>query len=109
MIFVYKDIYVDQGATFTQDFQVKDSTGAAVDISTYTNPTVNIKHFYGTAEGVTASIAVKDATTGLLTVTIPATETAKMNYSRGVYTIKITASAATLVLYSGQVIVSENI
>lgn len=89
------DIEVDQGATFTLTLTYKDSAGAALDLSGY-GARMQIRDgvggkVYGSAD--TAGGRITTDASGQIAVSIPHTETAKMDIKRAVYDLFIWPAA----------------
>lgn len=89
----YYDILIEQGATFLKTFIWKDSEEEPVDITGYTarmqirrKKSSTSAEYSATTEN--GGITLGD-TAGTVVVTIPATDTAEFEFTKGVYDIEL--------------------
>ena len=74
------NLTIDQGATFSSDVTVKDANGNAFDLTGYTASAKMAKGFQSTKTrtSITCTIQAADATTGLVTLSLTADQTADL-------------------------------
>lgn len=83
------DIYIDQGSDFTATFPpVTDNSGNAVDLTGYT-VVCQIRRSYATVYAVQMNIDNSEFSDGLITITLPNTETGGLTPTRYVYDVTI--------------------
>ena len=84
------DMYIDQGSDFTATFPpVTDATnGNAIDLTGYT-AVCQIRRSYATVYAVQMNIDDSNFSGGVITVTLPNTETAGLTPTRYVYDVTI--------------------
>lgn len=106
------NIVIEQGATFSQEFIVKDSAGSAKDLTGYT-ATAQIRRSYysSTATDFTTAIVAGD---GKVTLSLTAAETAAISVgstgnNRYVYDLEVASSSETLRPFEGIVTVRPNV
>lgn len=107
------DFYIEQGATFNQQFIWKDSTGALVNLTGYTarmqirqtvsNDTVLLSL---TTENGRISLG---GAAGTITLTLDAATSAGITFSRGVYDLELIHGGVVTRLLEGQVDVSKEV
>lgn len=114
MAAAYYDLLIEQGATFLKTFVWKDSNEDPVDITGYTarmqirrkKSATTVEH---TATTENSGITLGDAA-GTVVVTIPATDTADFEFSKGVYDIELIDPQGTVTrLIEGGVEVSKEV
>jgi|TARA_B110000914_G_C15107118_1_gene284362 hypothetical protein len=88
------NLTIDQGATFSSDVTVKDANGNPFNLTGYTAAAKLAKGFASTRTrtNMTTSIAA-DATTGVVTLSLTATQTSALDAERYVYDLEITSGA----------------
>jgi predicted RNA methylase len=86
---------VDQGATFTSDVTVKDANDNPFNLTGYTAEAKLAKGYASTRTrtSFTATVAA-DATTGVVTLSLTATQTAALDAERYVYDLEITQTSS---------------
>ena len=84
------NLQVDQGTTFTSDVTVKDANGNPFDLTGYSARAKLAKGYQSTKtrQDFTTTIA-SDATSGVVTLTLPATQTTALDDTRYVYDLEI--------------------
>jgi hypothetical protein len=104
------NLTIDQGATFSSDVTVKDAQGNAFNLTGYTAVAKLAKGFASTKTrtNMTTSIAT-DATTGVVTLTLTATETSALDAERYVYDLEITSGAAVTRVIEGIITVRPQV
>jgi hypothetical protein len=85
------NLNIDQGATFSSDISVKDLVGNALNLTGYTVTAKMAKSYSSTATKtpITASI---NTSTGMVSLSLTASQTAALDAARYVYDVKITDS-----------------
>jgi len=89
------NLIIDQGANFSSDITVKDANGNAFDLTGYTTSAKMAKGYASTRTRTTITSAVaSDATTGVVALTLTATQTAALDApERYVYDVEITQTS----------------
>ena len=92
------NLSIDQGATFTSDITVKDINGNVFDLTGYTAVAKLAKGYSSTRTrtAMTTSFAV-DRTTGILSISLTANQTAALDPERYVYDVEITQTSSGIV------------
>jgi hypothetical protein len=111
------DLVIEQGATNIIVVAYKDSAGAAVPLTGYSarkkiRPTIDSSVVYVSAlsTGVSPKIVITEAT-GIITLTLPATDTDDYAWISGVYDLEIEAPTTAVVtrILQGSVIISREV
>lgn len=86
------NLTIDQGATFSSDVTVKDANGNPFNLTGYTAAAKMAKGYASTRTrtAMTTTIAA-DATSGVVTLSLTATQTAALDAERYVYDLEITS------------------
>jgi len=106
------NIVIEQGATFSQDFIVKDSSGSAKDLTGYTaTAQMRRSHYSSTSTDFTTAVVEAD---GKVTLSLTAAETAAITVgstgnNRFVYDIEVADGSETLRPFQGIVTVRPNV
>ena len=89
------NLIIDQGANFSSDITVKDANGNAFNLTGYTTEAKMAKGYASTRTRTTITSAVaSDATTGVVSLTLTATQTAALDApERYVYDVEITQTS----------------
>ena len=91
------NLSIDQGATFTSDITVKDMNGNVFDLTGYTAVAKLAKGYSSTRTRTTMSTTfATDRTTGVLTISLTANQTAALDAERYVYDVEITSSTGSV-------------
>ena len=91
------NLSMDQGATFTSDITVKDITGNVFDLTGYTAVAKLAKGYSSTRTRTTITTTIaNDPTTGVITLSLTATETAGLDGERYVYDLEIVSAGNTV-------------
>ena len=86
------NIFIDQGATFSETITVKDTSGNALNLTGFT-AIAQIRKSPSSSTSVSFSVAFDaDRTTGQLTISLTSTQTAALEAGRYNYDVLITAS-----------------
>ena len=104
------NLTIDQGATFSSDVTVKDAQDNAFNLTGYTASAKLAKGFASTRTrtNMTTTIAT-DATSGVVTLSLTATETAALDAERYVYDLEITSGAAVTRVIEGIITVRPQV
>jgi hypothetical protein len=91
------NLSIDQGATFTSDITVKDINGNVFDLTGYTANAKMAKGYSSTrTRTVISTTFATDRTTGVLTISLTANQTATLDEERYVYDVEITSSTGSV-------------
>ena len=105
------NIYIDAGADYTTTVTVSDSSGSALDLTGYTAAAQIRKTYESSSATVSFTVAFNsDRTTGKLTLTLTAVQTALLDEGRYVYDVEVTKTSDSTVtrVIQGIVTVSPN-
>ena len=105
------NLTIDQGATFSSDVTVKDANGNAFDLTGYTAEAKMAKGYNSTRTRTTMTTTINaDPTTGIVTLSLPATETAALDApARYVYDLEITSGATVTRVIEGIINIRPNV
>jgi len=91
------NLSIDQGSTFTSDITVKDINGNVFDLTGYTAVAKLAKGYSSTRTRTAMTTAfATDRTTGVLTISLTAVQTAALDAERYVYDVEIISSSNTV-------------
>ena len=103
-----KNIVVDQGTTYSSTISVKQSDGTtAKDLTGYTS-TAQLRKSYDSTTSTAFTIAQVDAT-GVITISLTATETAALKSGRYVYDVESASGSETLRVQEGILTVTPQV
>jgi hypothetical protein len=92
------NLTLDQGATFSSDVTVKDANGNAFDLTGYTASAKMAKGFASTKTRTTITCTVNgDPTTGIVTMSLTADQTAVLEEGRYVYDLEILQTSSSTI------------
>ncbi len=105
------NLTIDQGATFSSDVTVKDANGNAFDLTGYTAEAKMAKGYNSTRTRTTMTTTINaDPTTGIVTLSLTATETAALDApARYVYDLEITSGATVTRVIEGIINIRPNV
>lgn len=105
------NLTIDQGATFSSDVTVKDANGNAFDLTGYTAEAKMAKGYNSTRTRTTMTSTINaDPTTGIVTLSLTATETAALDApARYVYDLEITSGATVTRVIEGIINIRPNV
>ena len=105
------NLTIDQGATFSSDVTVKDANRNAFDLTGYTATAKMAKGYSSTRTRTTITCTINaDPTTGIVTLSLTATETAALDApARYVYDLEITSGATVTRVIEGIINVRPNV
>ena len=84
------NLIIDQGANFSSDVTVKDANGNAFDLTGYTTQAKMAKGYSSTRTRTNFTCTIAgDATTGVVALTLTATQTTALDDGRYVYDLEI--------------------
>ena len=83
------NLSIDQGATFTSDVTVKDANGNAFDLTGYTARAKLAKGYQSTQTRQDFTATISNATSGVVTLSLTATQTTALDDTRYVYDLEI--------------------
>ncbi len=88
----FVELTAEQGANLTTTITVNDSAGDALNLVGYSVASMARKS-YASSNSTSFTASVTDASTGLITLEMPASTTANLTSGRYVYDVVITSSA----------------
>ena len=92
------NLSIDQGATFSSDITVKDINGNVFDLTGYTAVAKLAKGYSSTRTRTAMTTAfAADRTTGILSISLTANQTAALDPERYVYDVEITQTSSGIV------------
>lgn len=91
----YIEIYIDQGATFTKTFTVKDSSGDVVDLTGYTG-SAQIRKTTSSTDYTAFTVTFTDRTNGLVTISLTNTQTSALEGTTYYYDVELTDGSNTV-------------
>ena len=104
------NLTIDQGATFSSDVTVKDAQDNAYNLTGYTANAKLSKGFASTRPRTNMNTTIEpDATTGVVTLSLSATETAALDAERYVYDLEITSGATVTRVIEGIITVRPQV
>ena len=83
------NLSIDQGATFTSDVTVKDANGNAFDLTGYTARAKLAKGYQSPQTRQDFTTTISNATSGVVTLSLTATQTTALDDTRYVYDLEI--------------------
>ena len=83
------NLSIDQGATFTSDVTVKDANGNAFALTGYTARAKLAKGYQSTQTRQDFTTTISNATSGVVTLSLTATQTTALDDTRYVYDLEI--------------------
>lgn len=91
------NLSIDQGATFTSDITVKDINGNVFDLTGFTAVAKLARGYSSTRTRTTMTTAfAQDRTTGILSISLTANQTAALEPERHVFDVEITSATGTV-------------
>ena len=92
------NLTLDQGATFNSDVTVKDANGNAFNLTGYTASAKMAKGYSSTRTRTTITCTVAaDATTGIVTMSLTADQTAALEEGRYLYDLEILQTSSSTI------------
>ena len=89
------NLIIDQGANFSSDITVKDANGNAFNLTGYTAEAKMAKGYASTRTRTTITSTISsDPTTGVVSLTLTAAQTAALDAERYVYDVEITQTSS---------------
>ena len=89
------NLIIDQGANFSSDITVKDANGNAFNLTGYTTEAKMAKGYASTRTRTTITPTISsDPTTGVVSLTLTAAQTAALDAERYVYDVEITQTSS---------------
>lgn len=107
----YVELFVDQGANFSSEVTITNSTtNAAINIASYSfSGRIKSSHFSANVTEIFIC-TITDAANGLLTISLPSANTANIEQGRYVYKLNMTGpSSETTPVIEGPVIVLPDV
>lgn len=88
------NIYIDQGANFSNTITVAGADGNALDLNNYTTAS-QMRKSYQSSTAYNLNAAVSDADNGQVTISLTATQSGDIPAGRYLYDVEITSSGGT--------------
>jgi hypothetical protein len=101
------DYRIEQGATFTLTVTVTTSTGAVYPLTAMTAAAI-LRETKATTAHTDFTVAVAEST-GVITVSLTATETAAITITSGYWDLELTSGATVTLLLEGTVEISQEV
>lgn len=101
-----RDIYIDQGDTYSQILTITDKDGAVVDLTGWSPSCVLRKYFNSTTELPMGAIIYGNPFDGKINLSMTTTQTDALDHSRYVYSVKMTSGSNVVRVVTGQLLVS---
>ena len=89
------NIFVDQGSDYSLDIEVNETSGANTNLTGYTVTSKFAKN-YGTSNSYTIQTSITHANNGLVTLSLPASNTESLSSGKYVYDVKINNSSTNV-------------
>ena len=106
---IYSNFTIDQGTTFSADIDVTDADGDILNLTGYT-VAGQMRKSYNSTTFTAFSASISNATGGVVTIGLSATQTNALKAGRYVYDVEITASDATVTrIIEGQIEVTPGV
>ena len=106
---IYSNFTIDQGTTFSANIDVTDAEGDVLNLTSYT-VAGQMRKSYNSTTFTAFSASVSNATGGVVTIGLSATQTNALKAGRYVYDVEITASDATVTrIIEGQIEVTPGV
>ena len=105
------DLEVAQGATFSLTLTIQDSTGTAINLTSYTGA-AQIRRNYGDSSAVVAfTVTFTDRTNGIVTISLTSTQTAALTANQKcVWDMTLTDGSSTVSrILQGNVTISPRV
>lgn len=103
-----KNIYIDQGATFSETLVVRDGNNAPIDLTGFTANSAIKKHYESANTYITLHTSVNTETSEV-TISLPANLTGILKYGKYHYDILLNNGDTYLRAYEGIVTVTPRI
>ena len=106
---IYSNFTIDQGTTFSANIDVTDAEGDVLNLTSYT-VAGQMRKSYNSTTFTAFSASISNATGGVVTIGLSATQTNALKAGRYVYDVEITASDATVTrIIEGQIEVTPGV
>jgi len=90
----YKNIYIDQGSSFSNTITVSGADGSALDLSGYTAAS-QMRKSYGSSTSYTFTSTITDAAAGKIKISFTSDDTNDIPGGRYLYDVEITSSGGS--------------
>jgi len=104
------NLVINTGSTFSQTFNLESTeTNSAMDLTSYTG-TSQMRKWAGASTATDFTVSIPEPkTSGKITISLTATQTASLKAGRHVYNILITGNGTTDSVVEGMVLVREGV
>lgn len=103
-----RNIYIDQGTTFSMSVTVSDQNGDPKDLTNYTAASQMRKSYY-TSASTDFTTVIQYPLDGTVTISLTAEETSALKAGRYVYDIEISSNEETLRILEGIVVINPEV
>lgn len=103
-----RNLYIDQGTTFSLSVTVSDQNGDAKDLTEYTISSQMRKSYY-TSTSTSFTAVASDPTAGEITISLTAAETSDIKAGRYVYDIEAASDEETIRILEGIVVINPEV
>lgn len=100
------NLVIDQGATFSADLSLKDENGDIMQLGGYTANS-QMRKWYTSTNATSFSTSI-NSTSGVITLSLTANQTANLTAGRYVYDVEVTASGVISRVVEGIITVTPN-
>jgi hypothetical protein len=100
------NLVIDQGATFSADLNLTDENGDILELSGYTANS-QMRKWYTSSNSTTFTTAI-NVSTGIITLSLSANQTANVTAGRYVYDVEITDGSTISRVVEGIITVTPN-
>jgi hypothetical protein len=105
----YQNFYISQNAAFSKDIAVRNPDGTVRNLTGFTG-SMNIAKHFDSVTKYPVTVAVQDAITGILRISLTAAQTDAIPYGNMVYTLFIQPPAGeNEVLMEGEVVINPTV
>jgi hypothetical protein len=106
----FVELQIESGATFSTEITVTESgSGSPKDLADFTARSQLRKSYYSTS-ATSFNVSVTDAANGVITMSLPAADTANLRAGRYVYDVEIENSQNTVIrIFEGIITVIPNV
>lgn len=85
---IKKNLFIDQGSTFSSNVTAYDSAGVALNLTGYTSRGM-VKKWYSSNSSVSFNTSIPTPNTGIVNIALSANTTSAMSFGRYVYDVEI--------------------
>lgn len=105
----YAELTIDQGATFEATLNLANDDETPINVSGYTFQSQIRKSYYSTASTANLVVTVVNASTGLVSLSLPSHQTANIKAGRYLYDLKMSSGNTTTRIIEGIITVTPQV